>query len=877
MLLRIDRAAWFEPVMAKVLGGAGASRWGVAGMAFLWTATVTGLASAKALLGIGALFVGEDLDHPIPMWVFVLLVAVFAGAGLYLVVMGRRDARAVPLGLFYVLVASAFSERLLVSVAHGVPAIAPLALFLRRVPVDAYLAFFLWKFVGDFPRRSAPRRGLAGIFVAISFALGTLLLLANLAARFAPGVARVAGRWAGALDAEGTLYWVVVFGLILPSLGYALVRATRSSPGDRRRVGILLAGVVFGFGPALIVVLLSGVPAVGRFLDRPAGLRAVGVVVYPALLSIPITTAYAVLAYQALDVRLVLRRALQYALARSTLIGVVALPFVVLAVLLYTRREDRLTDLVSGHTGVLLGLLLGVGTAALYLRMPLMEILDRGFFREQYDGRVVLAALVDSAREIRDPRELARVLAREIDRALHLRSAHTLLLDPTAGVLRSPGDELEPLPMSTRLARRLESEGVPLEVNLQRPAGWLGALPDGERPWLWGAEARLLVPISAADGSLLGVVVLGEKRSELPFTGEDRQLLATIGSSVALWLEHRLLLRVRHGDPAGARLEPPASECAGCGAVCAPGTVSCPACGAHTAEAPVPLMLGDKFRFVQRLGKGGMGVVYRAVDLALDRDVAVKTLPRMNPREARALRREARVMAAVSHPNLALIFGAESWSGAPLLVVEYLPGGTLAERIARGPLPVDEALCVAAALVAALERLHGAGILHRDIKPSNIGYAGDGTVKLLDFGVARVMEVARQEEPRRRRSPAATGVSLGTGPTAGGEWQGTLLYLSPEAVRGESPDPSLDLWALCMVIYESLLGKHPLAGDAPQRLILRLYDGEIPDPGAFPQLPLRVQAFLRDAFHPDRHRRPSSARELAQRLTALRAAPPLAT
>lgn len=858
-------AARSRPTGVSARGGAG---WG--GATFLWTAAVTCVASAKALLGMGALFVVEKNSHAIPTPVFALLVAVFASAGLYLVLMGRRDPRAVPLGAFFVLVASSFSERLLESVGEGIPALAPLATALQKVPVDAYLAFFFWAFVRDFPRRSGPRGGVAGAMLAAGFAAGTLLLLGNLAPRFAPAAFGRAA-WAGVVDAEGALYWTVIFGLILPGLGYAVARARRASPDERRRVRVLLAGLVLGFGPALTVVLLLAVPAVDQFLAQDAALRAVGVVIYPALLSIPLTTAYAVLAHQALDVRLVVRRALQYALARSTLLGVVALPFAVLVVLVYTRRDERVGDLVSGSTGVLLAGVLAVGAAALYLRTPLMELLDRSFFREQYDGRVVLAALVERTREIRDARELTVLLAREIDRAFHLRAVHTLLLDPAAGVLKTAGEGPPPLPVSAALARRLESEGVPLEADPRRPTSWLGALPPGERAWLERTEARLLVPVPAADGSLLGVVALGEKRSELPFTGEDRQLLSTIGSSVALWLEHRLLARFLPGGAAEA--PEPARECGGCGMVSPPDAARCPECGGETREASVPLVLAGKFRFVERLGVGGMGVVYRAVDLALDRDVAVKTLPRMDPREARALRREARVMAAVSHPGLALIFGAESWAGAPFLVVEYLPGGTLADRLARGPLPAGEALAVAAALVPALERLHAAGVLHRDIKPSNIGYAADGAVKLLDFGVSRVMEAARQEEPRtRHRFPAAPGASAGGGTTEGAGWMGTPLYLSPEAVRGRAPDASLDLWALCMVLYESLLGRHPLAGEAPQRLLLRLYDADIPDPGEFPELAPAARDFLREALHPERDRRPASARELGRRLAELRTA-----
>ncbi|HEX5727403.1 MAG TPA: serine/threonine-protein kinase, partial [Longimicrobiaceae bacterium] len=307
----------------------------------------------------------------------------------------------------------------------------------------------------------------------------------------------------------------------------------------------------------------------------------------------------------------------------------------------------------------------------------------------------------------------------------------------------------------------------------------------------------------------------------------------------------------------------------------------CERCGAATAAAPAPLVLAGKFRLLERIGSGGMGIVYRGMDLALGREVAVKTLPRMSPREARWLRKEARAMAAVSHPNLALIFGAESWRGVPMLVVEYLPGGTLAERIARGPLPAEEAIALVGALVPALASLHDAAILHRDIKPNNIGFAADGTPKLLDFGLARALEAAHQAEgePLPWRSPDAAPVAAWQGSfreTAageGGDWAGTLLYLAPEAVNGEPPAVSWDLWALCMVLYEALAGRHPLAGGAPHGTLLRLSEADVPPVRELaPEVPAPVAAFLRGALHADRRKRPASARELGERLQALRGA-----
>lgn len=234
-------------------------------------------------------------------------------------------------------------------------------------------------------------------------------------------------------------------------------------------------------------------------------------------------------------------------------------------------------------------------------------------------------------------------------------------------------------------------------------------------------------------------------------------------------------------------------------------------------------------------------------------------------------------MAAVSHPNLALIFGAESWFGVPMLIVEYLPGGTLDHRLARERLPLEEAIETASGVAAALARLHESGILHRDIKPSNIGFTAEGTPKLLDFGLARVLEAAQQADPQAAQlHPAeAAGswpsIRSAAGVSAAGGLVGTLPYLSPEAVSGEAPDAGFDLWALCMVLYEMIAGQHPLADGTPHAIQLRIAEADIPDIREYASdVPAPIAEFLREALAPRRGRRPASARELGRRLRELR-------
>jgi hypothetical protein len=809
-----------------------------------------------------------------PPAAYLLAVGAFAVTGTWLMAFGRRDRRAVSLGIFFLLVASSFTGRLFLSAGDAAPALAPALRFLTRATVEAYQPFFFWLFVRDFPRtrRIVRSRWVVRWMAAATCWTGSILLLANLSLAFAvPGHDSIE-RWLGR-NGTASLYWPILFVPMLLAVAHAVSQARRAPPDERRRVRIMVAGLVAGVAPIIAVTLASFViPAFGRYTrEHPAeAVRTLGLVVYPALLAIPIITAYAVLVHRAVDLRQIVRRALRYGLARYTLAAVAAAPLVIVTGALYARRGESLETLFAGPTGFALLATLAAGAVMVAFRRRALAMLDRRFFREQYDAQQILAGLVEEARAARTPAELAEVLERDIGRALHLRSVYTLVLDAASATLLSPRATLAPLPLGTPLARAMEA-AAPLEIDWERPADWLAALPDAGQRWLSDPDLRLLLPVTRRDGSLLGALALGEKRSELPFSAEDRRLLAAIAGSVALWLEPRLPGAAWEEAGRGGEAAPGPSprECEGCGLVFAAAGGGCPRCGGASRPAPVPLVLGGKFTLLERIGSGGMGVVYRAADLALHRVVAIKTLPQVSPREAARLREEARSMAAVSHPNLAAIHAAEAWNGIPMLVVEYLSGGTLDARLSAGPLPPGEAVALASELALALARLHEAGMLHRDVKPSNIGFAADGTPKLLDFGVARVLEAAREAAARPVEwLTTATPAPAATDPA---EWGGTPLYLSPEAVMGHRPDVSFDLWALCMVLYESVAGRHPFADDPPARALLRIYDAAVPDVRELaPDLPPPLAAFLRDALHADARRRPAWARELHQRLTALR-------
>ena len=189
------------------------------------------------------------------------------------------------------------------------------------------------------------------------------------------------------------------------------------------------------------------------------------------------------------------------------------------------------------------------------------------------------------------------------------------------------------------------------------------------------------------------------------------------------------------------------------------------------------------YEVIEQIGAGGMGEVYRATDSNLKRSVAIKVLPASVAGDADRLarfQREAEVLAALNHPNIAAIYGLEKTPDFTALVMELVEGEDLVQRIARGPLPLDEALPIAKQIADALEAAHEQGIIHRDLKPANIKVRADGTVKVLDFGLAKAMEPAAGSSPSISMSPTITTPAM----TQAGMILGTAAYMSPEQAKG---------------------------------------------------------------------------------------------
>ena len=280
----------------------------------------------------------------------------------------------------------------------------------------------------------------------------------------------------------------------------------------------------------------------------------------------------------------------------------------------------------------------------------------------------------------------------------------------------------------------------------------------------------------------------------------------------------------------------------------------------HNAGALVDHESVGPYRVLQKLGEGGMGEVFLATDTRLNRKVALKYLsdPSLDlPRARERLLREARAAAQISHPNIAAIYDILDTGTHPCIVMEYVPGESLSQVAGRGPMPVDRVASIGAQLADALAHAHAAGVVHRDLKPANVVLTAEGAVKILDFGVARVLdideELAAADEPTRE--------ALLSQP---GRFAGTPAYMAPEQLAGRTATPLSDIYSLGVTLFELLTSHRPFGGKTTPDLVYQMLSSPVPLPSALNgAVPPVLDAIVAKAMARDPAQRYRSAGEMA--------------
>jgi hypothetical protein len=760
-----------------------------------------GLAIACAVVGgateiVGAAFFGRT-GHVI----FAMVLSAFAAAALYLD-LGGRDRRTRALATCYWMVAASFSASAFrwLTLEAGDPRWLQI---LTSIRPESLFAASLWQFAREFPTvtrfgrldriclaalRITSLAGIALLCTNIAIALAPLSRFATLAAPF-NGV--TAQPW----------FWNIVFGAAFPALVTIGLRARHAESDEERRARRFLYAIFFSFAPLVLDVLAEGLfPAFRRVVRTPQGQLIGGLIIYPLQLALPLVTAYAVVVNNVLNVRVLVQRGLRYLLAKALIGWGAAVPFAALLLFVYRHRDQPLTVVLASSEARVLMWLGGVAILVLLARPWLVRALDRWALPGLEDGPTTLERMTDMLKDTRTPVEVVSVFAEATERALQAPTEGYVTRDGVLVPLRLAANHM---PKDSLIPVLLEGARLPCVVGPDSRGSFYGLMTDQDRRWIAEEQIAVLVPVISGRGrgGLVGMIALRNRRNALTFSPNDIRFLRASAASVSLASD---LLEAESQPPVAdsiAELDELAIECSQCGRVLAwtEGGSEC-GCGGSWRRAALPRQVGQRFNLTRLLGAGGMGIVYHATDVTLQRDVAIKTLTRVSAEAAERLIVEARTMAALSHPNIAVLYGAEIWRGTPILVMEYLAGGTLAARLRGQPLPLRQALELMISLGSTLEHLHGIGRYHGDIKPSNIGFTAVGTAKFLDFGLSRAIVDTASDRDEHGHAPRV--------------FAGTLPYLSPEVREGTQPGPGLDVWALTIVMCECLTGRHPIGGAA---------------------------------------------------------------
>ena len=780
----------------------------------------------------------------------VFLTTLFAGhvtTACLLLLSGRRERRTRLLGAYFLLKAPFAGLHMIAASLWEIPPEVVEA-FLLDPPAPArllgYLCVhsflfapaFIWAFAGECPRVRRPLRldGVLHRMGPVSVTIGGVT--------FAAGV--VSGEFGDPRYAPVFVFATMIVTNLSALAAVAVVglRAL-SAPVDEARRVLLFAG---GFLVYLISTVAYDVPRAAPAGYWLANYEWTSSVWWIALTRFPgvLLLWYSVLAVRVPDLREVVRVFYRRLLLRRRLLAAAAAsPSAALGWLVAIRPERTVGAVV---TDPLVQVLFGMAAVMLLVvavRERLLRRLDAWVYPETADQRGALAAATAALAQASQTRTIGSILTRTVNHGCG--SPATLLVatdtEMAMGDFAAPYAAMASLSRATAIVHMLERGSGSLRVHPDDATSMFELLPQSDAAWVVEAEADAVVAVVGPGAQVIGVLVVGRRFDDRIVRPVDIPFLEALASAAGLALAR---LRSLSAPAAGSLDGTPARACPDCGTL-APGDQprAC-ACDSDYVDTQVPAVLAGKYQLTRRLGTGGTGEVYVARDVRLQRDVAVKTLFGESARRLMTLQPEAWAMATLAHPAAAQIYGIEFWRGRSFLVVEFLAGGTLADRLRQGPVPESRAIEVIATLADALAALHDAGYLHGDIKPSNIGFTSEGSPKLLDFGLSREADDV---------------VLVG----------GTPLYSSPEVLSGRPSAQADDIWSLCVVLYEMVAGRHPFADTRVDEVAGRILSQRIDHharPQAGEEQPSPALRFAASVLTARRSSRPATAHALTDAL-----------
>ena len=681
----------------------------------------------------------------------------------------------------------------------------------------------------------------------------------------------------------GSLTSVTQFGALifllylLGGLASLVVNYSKADQLARRKLRVVLVGTLVGLVPFLLFII-------SLIVFNPSLTTSWSIAEFAIMLTfplIPLSFAYAIVRHQVIPVGLIIRRSIQYLLARNALRVLVVLPAAGLVLTIIGNRHRPLDEILFRNSFYFYLLAATAVVVGLVFQKHLSEAIDRKFFREQYNQDQIMRQLIDDVRKADSVNELSRLVSQRVDEALHPERLYLfyrelerrdLSLGYSSG---GSGEELR-IPEEFELLRFIEYQGGAVDFPFSEKIN----LPQSEKDWLSQLETKLVVPMTGTDNRLAGLFLLGQKKSEVPYTASDRQLLEALADQIAVVYENvRLKERVdrdrRIKHEVLSRVEKQQinllKECPRCGACF---DSSQEFCAQDRSELILPLpverTIEKRYRLDELLGRGGMGAVYQATDLRLNRTVAVKILGSSLFGDAQALRRfehEAQTSARLIHPNIITVhdYGVLSTGGA-YLVMELVEGETLGSILRHdGQIPPERAAACLDQILGAVGAAHAAGVIHRDLKPDNIfitnGDKGQHVVKVLDFGLAKI----KQLEGSNSASPTAVPM------TTPGAVMGTVGYMAPEQLTGVVIDQRCDVFSLGVITVEMLTGRRPFNGNTYHELLTAILNQPFAFESELPEAAGLKMALQKSLAKEARERFPSAAEMREELIPAIRA------
>lgn len=589
---------------------------------------------------------------------------------------------------------------------------------------------------------------------------------------------------------------------------------------ERKKITLVVLSFVISFLPKIIFYLLLLIESFTSQASVQTDLSLVETIfltaqpiIYYLQITIPLAIGYCILKHRIFGIDFVIRRSLQYFFAKNSLKTISLLPIAAFLISIYRDRHLSIGETFSQNS-IYLYLLIAAGISFKY-RDQVKEWVDKKFFREAYDQEKILTNLIDEIKQKDSISEISKLISKQLDLALHPKvlqvfyrkeEKQDLTLDYSQGTL------LKNLNISqhSEILQVFENQEKAQEYPFDKD------LPNTEKDWLEQLGITLIVPMKATDHHLIGLLLLGEKKSEEPYSSTDKKLLEAIASQVAYVYENALL-KGRVGKEQKIKREVLArfeeqninlvKECPLCGICYDSVTEFCTKDNRElTLSLPVERIIDDKYRLEKLLGKGGMGAVYKATDLRLNRSVAIKIMLGSMFGDQDALRRferEARASAKLTHPNIIAVYDyGRLQSDGAYIVMELIDGVSLRSKLSKSSkLKLATVAEYFDQLLEGIKAAHKVGVIHRDLKPENILIteidSGKTIVKILDFGLAKVKQ---------------QNISAPSSLTKSGTIMGTFGYMPFEQLSGDEVDERCDIFALGVMVVEALTGKRPFQG-----------------------------------------------------------------